>query len=114
MHSLPAASAVFALCVLVGCGEEPQPTVPAPVEAPAEPAPRDFALRIPYSERGLPGPWWRDNAMHEDFEDDQVACRAVSKEVRAAATSGNRRELAHRAFLDCMVERGWTKGDPPR
>lgn len=109
MHNALAAGAIATVCLLTACSREPEPTQ---AEEPAEPARRDFALRIPYSGHGYPGPWWRDNAMHEDFDDDQAACQTASKAARKAATE-NRRELAHRAFLDCMHERGWTRGAPP-
>ena len=75
--------------------------------------PPDIVVRIPYSLQGVPGPWWRDNAMHEDFEVDQRACRAVSTAARKAASGDDRNDAAYRAFLDCMTERSWTRGVPP-
>jgi hypothetical protein len=76
-------------------------------------APPPVAVRIPYELHGIPGPWWRDNATQGDFDRDLWACRTESKRSRQGATSETRKDVAYRAFLDCMTRLAWTRGHPP-
>jgi hypothetical protein len=114
MLSSLAATALIALTALPACSAEPGSSSPAvaavsPVAAP----PPEFRVRIPYSLQGVPGPWWRDNAMHADFDVDQRGCRKVSSQARKEAASDDRNDAAYRAFLDCMTRHAWTRGVPP-
>jgi len=91
---------------LLACSAEPEPAQHEVSLA------GDFAVRIPYSKYGYPGPWWRDNAMHEDFEGEVRACRERSSAARQE-TQGDDKDAAYRAFLECMQELEWTRGQPP-
>ena len=96
---------VVSLPVLsAGCEEPPAP--PPAVAAPA-------ALRVPFELYGHPGPWWRDNATQGEFDGDIVGCRAVSRSARDAAPKEARKDAGYRSFLECMMSRGWTRGQPP-
>jgi hypothetical protein len=108
------ACALIALTALVACSAEPGSSSPAlAAVSPVAAAPPELRVRIPYSLQGVPGPWWRDNAMHADFDVDQHACRTVSSRARKAASSDDRNDAAYRAFLGCMNQRDWTRGVPP-
>ena len=96
------------LTVSLSACDEPHPDTPEVSSAPT------VALRIPYELYGVPGPWWRDNASQEDFDGDMWSCRTVSKQARHTAASEVRKEVAYRAFLDCMTEHAWTRGYPRR
>lgn len=87
---------------IAGCGDTPDVSTAGPIE-----------VRVPYELHGIPGPWWRDNASQADFDRDMWTCRTESKQARADATPETRKDVAYRAFLDCMTERTWTRGYPP-
>ena len=96
-------------CLLVpllsACGETPAdlPDVAA----------AGSGVRVPYDLYGIPGPWWRDDATQADFDRDMWTCRTESKRARAQASSETRKDVAYRAFLDCMTGHAWTRGYPP-
>jgi len=92
--------------VVVGCGA-PEGTTPE--AAPAEAVPM---LPVAYGMEGVPGPWWRHGALRADFDRDLRTCRDRSSEARRSAPADARLDAAYRAFLDCMVERGWARGAP--
>jgi hypothetical protein len=59
---------------------------------------------------GYPGPWSREGATRAQFDGDADACQAASRRARAEAARGARPEAADRRFLECMEERGWSRG----
>jgi hypothetical protein len=79
-------------------------------DAASSPAP---TLRIPFELYGVPGPWWRNNATQADFDRDMWTCRTESKQARSGATPETRKDVAYRAFLDCMKRLAWSRGYPP-
>jgi hypothetical protein len=118
MHSAKAILGIILLCAVAACGEEPRrgrgdSTSHHPASVDAAPL-QSIAVRVPFSVSGVPGPWWRDNAMREEFQIDQKSCRAVSAEARVAAPTDDRKDAAYRAFLECMAERNWRRGYPPK
>jgi hypothetical protein len=85
------------------CGAEPPPPPPAAAAPPAS----------AFSLYGLPGPWWRAGAGQDDFDRDSRECRRASSEARAQPAGLDPSDAAYRAFLDCMLGHGWTRGTPP-
>jgi hypothetical protein len=83
-------------------------------EAPqvAAPSPAAPTLPIAYGMEGVPGPWWRHGASRADFDGDMRTCRDRSTEARRSAHPDLRLDAAYRAFLDCMLQDGWTRGSP--
>jgi hypothetical protein len=97
--------AAWALAALLpGCGSAEQ----APAAEPAAVATTGFHTRY-----GFPGPWSREGASHVEFDADSRACLESSNEARRSV-AGDRNDAAYRSFLECMEERGWTRGVAPR
>jgi len=67
--------------------------------------------RLVFQRDGVPGPWWRDGATQEMFDAEHRICLARSREARAGADPA---DAAYRAFLECMQQRSWSRGLPPR
>lgn len=100
---------VLPLPVALGCGErQPDPAVSTAA------ASAQAAVRIPFELYGHPGPWWRDDASQAEFDQDIWQCRTESKRARADAPSEARKDVAYRAFVDCMAAQAWHRGQPPR
>jgi hypothetical protein len=98
-------AAALGLALLAGCG--PGET-PAGAEVSEEAPSSDFHTRY-----GFPGPWSREDANRDDFERDSGACLARSNAARREPGSDDRNAAAYRSFLQCMDERGWTRGLAP-
>jgi hypothetical protein len=94
-------SLILAAISLASCGAQPEVSAAPPM-----------AIRIPFELYGVPGPWWRENATQSDFDRDMWTCRTESKRARSAATPETRKDIAYRAFLDCMTGMAWTRGYP--
>jgi hypothetical protein len=97
--------ALCAAFLILGCGAESAPSA-SPADAAAPPA-------SAFSVYGLPGPWWRAGAAQDDFDQDSRECRRASSLARAAPGGLDPSDAAYRAFLDCMLGHGWTRGTPP-
>lgn len=92
------------VALLPGCGGPEQ----APAAEPAAVATTGFHTRY-----GFPGPWSREGAGHAEFDADSRACLGRSNEARRSVAE-DRNDAAYRSFLECMDERGWTRGVAPR
>lgn len=90
--------------LLIGACEPREATPPSPA------AEADSAWFTKY---GLPGPWSRDGATRAAFEDETDTCLRLSNGARADAPQGEGNDAAYRAFLDCMADKGWTRGAGP-
>ena len=87
----------------LACGNGDEASRPG--EAPATP--------LVFTAHGLPGPWWKVGGAPREFQRDSRACRGRSTRARERATR-DALETAYRAFLDCMEERMWQRGTPPK
>jgi hypothetical protein len=63
-----------------------------------------------FARYGYPGPWSREGATRAEFDGDAGACQAASRRARAEAERGARPDAAYRSFLECMEQRGWSRG----
>jgi len=113
MRSMVLICVVVAVGATAACSREIEAAATRdPSRSPAAALPHR-PVRVPFSVPGVPGPWWRDDAMRADFQVDQRSCRTISIAARDSAAAENRKDVAYRAFLACMAELDWTRGHPP-
>ena len=98
----------FACAVLSACGPDAGATQGDGV---ASPPPASGSAHLLFDREGVPGPWWRNGATLEMFEEELSGCLARGREARVGADDPA--DAAYRGFLSCMERHSWVRGLPP-